>query len=107
MMRRSPMSRRDEHERQNRCAELEMKYIHHWVDHLGRNRYRFRRRGFPGVELPVDGDPNSPEFLAVYFAALRGEKTNAALAAVAARASSGTVATAVEEFLASTTFNSA
>src|SRR6516225_2366541 len=87
-------------------AELEMKYIHHWVDHLGRNRYRFRRRGFPGVELPVDGDPNSREFLAVYFAALRGEKTNAALAAVAAKAGSGTVSTAVEEFLASTTFNS-
>jgi len=85
----------------------ELKYIHHWVDHLGRNRYRFRRRGFPGIELPVDGDPNSPEFLAVYFAALRGEKTNAALAAVAARAGSGTVATAVEEFLASTTFNNA
>ena len=81
-----------------------MKYIHHWVDHLGRNRYRFRRRGFPGVELPVDGDPNSPEFLAVYFAALKGSKTNAALAAVAARSGSGTVATAVEEFLASTTF---
>jgi integrase len=87
-------------------AELQLKYVHHWVDHLGRRRYRFRRHGHEGVELPVDGDPSSPEFLAVYFAALKGEKTNAALAAVAARGGSGTVATAVEEFLASTTFNS-
>jgi integrase len=85
-------------------AELKLRYIHHWIDHAGRRRYRFRRNGHQGVELPVDGDPNSPEFLAVYFAALKNEKTNAALAAVAAKAGSGTVATAVEEFLASTTF---
>ena len=93
------MSRCDERERQNNMrAELKLKYIHTWVDHLGRNRYRFRRHGFPGVELPVDGNPNSPEFLAVYFAALKGEKTNAALASVAAKSGSGTVASAVEEF---------
>jgi hypothetical protein len=87
-------------------AELKLKYVHHWIDGLGRRRYRFRRNGFPGVELPVDGNPSSAEFLAVYFSALRGEQTNARLAAVAAKAGSGTVATAVEEFLASTTFNS-
>ena len=87
-------------------AQVHLKYVHAWIDHAGRRRYRFRRHGHQGVELPVDGDPNSPEFLAVYFAALRGEKTNAALAAVAAKAGSGTVSTAVEEFLASTTFNS-
>jgi integrase len=85
-------------------AEVQLKYVHAWIDHAGRRRYRFRRNGFPGVELPVDGNPNSPEFLAVYFAALRGEQTNAALAAVAAKSGSGTVATAVEEFIASTTF---
>src|SRR6516165_1518379 len=85
-------------------AQVHLKYVHAWIDHAGRRRYRFRRHGRQGVELPVDGDPNSPEFLAVYFAALKGSKTNAALAAVAARSGSGTVATAVEEFLASTTF---
>jgi integrase len=85
-------------------AQVHLKYVHAWIDHAGRRRYRFRRPGYPGVELPVDGDPNSPEFLAVYFAALRNEKTNARLAADAARAGSGSVSIAVEEFLASTTF---
>src|SRR6516164_3923186 len=87
-------------------VKCELRYVNDWVDDLGRHRYRFRRKGFKGVELPVDADPNSPEFMAAYFAALRGEKTNAALAAVTARGGSGSVATAVEEFLTSTTFNS-
>ena len=86
-------------------VEFRMKYINHWTDHLGRKRYRFRRQGLPGVELPVDGDPSSPEFQAAYHAALRGEKTNAVLAAVAARGGSGTVANAIERYLDSTTFN--
>src|SRR5262249_8458074 len=81
------------------------RYIHHWTDHLGRQRYRFRRRGFPGVELPVDGDPNSPEFQAAYHAALRGEKTDAAVAAITARGGSGSVKDAIEQYLNSTTFN--
>jgi len=85
-------------------AELEMKYVHHWVDHLGRNRYRFRRRGCPGVELPCNGDPSSIEFQAAYHLALRGEKTNAAVVVAAARAGSGTVATAVETYLDSVSF---
>src|SRR5215471_28851 len=54
--------------------QVEMKYIQHWTDHLGRKRYRLRRRGFKRVELPVDGDPDSVEFQAAYYAALRGEK---------------------------------
>ena len=29
-----------------------MKYIYNCTDKLGRKRYRFRRKGFPGVELP-------------------------------------------------------
>jgi site-specific recombinase XerD len=84
---------------------FKMRYIHHWTDHLGRQRYRFRRRGFPGVELPVDGDPNSPEFQAAYHAALRGEKTDAAVAAITARGGSGSVKDAIEQYLNSTTFN--
>src|SRR5262249_19184533 len=81
------------------------KYINHWTDDLGRRRYRFRRKGFPGVELPVDGDPSSPEFQAAYHAALRGEKTNAGLVAVAARGGSGSVGGAISSYLGSTSFN--
>jgi len=86
-------------------VEFKMKYIHHWIDDLGRHRYRFRRKGLPGVELPVDSDPNSVEFQAAYHAALRGEKTNAAVAAITARGGSGSVKDAIERYLDSTTFN--
>jgi hypothetical protein len=54
-------------------VELKLKFIQHWTDEWGRKRYRFRRKGNPLVELPVDSDPNSLEFQAAYFAALRGE----------------------------------
>jgi integrase/recombinase XerD len=87
-------------------VEFKMRYINHWIDDLGRHRYRFRRKGFPGVELPVDGDPNSLEFAACYYAALRGERTNAALATVIARGGSGSVGDAIQQYLDSTTFNS-
>jgi site-specific recombinase XerD len=86
-------------------VELELQHIQHWVDHLGRKRYRFRRRGYPRVELPVNSDPNSPEFQAAYHAAMRGEKLADALSAVAARGGSGTVNNAITQYLASTTFN--
>ena len=76
-------------------VELKMRYINHWIDDLGRHRYRFRRKGFQGVELPVDSDPNSVEFQAAYHAAMRGEKLADALNAVAARGGSGTVNNAV------------
>jgi integrase len=85
--------------------ELRMKYIQAWIDHLGRRRYRFRRRGFQRVELPVDGDPSSPEFQAAYHAALRGEIPGEAIAAVAARGGSGSVRDAIAQYLDSTTFN--
>jgi hypothetical protein len=85
--------------------QVEMKYIQHWTDHLGRKRYRLRRRGFKRVELPVDGDPDSVEFQAAYYAALRGEKPSEAVAAVAARGGSGSVKDAIERYLDSTTFN--
>lgn len=87
-----------------KIAEINLPYIWHWTDKLGRHRYRFRRCGFPGVELPVDSDPASPEFQAAYHAALRGEKVADALAAVAARGGSGTIGAAVEHYLNSTTF---
>jgi integrase len=85
--------------------ELKMQYVQSWEDHLGRRRYRFRRAGYPRVELPVDSDPASPEFQAAYHAAMRGEKTNAAVAAVAARGGSGSVKNAVDQYVSSTTFH--
>jgi integrase len=84
--------------------QVRLKFINTWTDHLGRQRYRFRRRGFPHVELPVDSDPNSPEFMSAYTAALRGERVDDAIAAVTARGGSGTVVNAIEQFLNSTTF---
>jgi integrase len=86
-------------------VELELQHIQHWVDHLGRKRYRFRRRGYPRVELPVNSDPNSPEFQAAYHAAMKGQKLADALSAVAARGGSGTVNNAIAQYLGSTTFN--
>jgi integrase/recombinase XerD len=86
-------------------VDFKMKYINDWIDDLGRHRYRFRRKGFPGVELPVDSDPNSLEFQAAYHAALRGETTSAAIATVTARGGSGSVGDAVRQYLDSTTFN--
>jgi site-specific recombinase XerD len=84
-------------------VELELRHIQHWVDHLGRKRYRFRRRGYPRVELP--GDVRSAEFMAAYHAAMKGQKLADALSAVAARGGSGTVNNAITQYLASTTFN--
>jgi integrase len=87
-------------------VQLKMKYINTWTDHLNRKPFRFRRRGFPRIELPVDSDPSSPEFQAAYHAALAGRQTDAAVVAVAARGGSGTVANAVREYLDSATFHS-
>jgi site-specific recombinase XerD len=82
-----------------------MKYVQSWEDHLGRQRYRFRRAGYPRVELPVDSDPASPEFQAAYHAAMKGEKPAEAMAAVTARGGSGTVKDAIDRWHDSTTFN--
>jgi integrase/recombinase XerD len=86
-------------------VEFKMKYIQHWTDDLGRKRYRFRRNGYPRVELPVNSDPSSPEFQAAYHAALRGEKSEHALAMVVARGGSGSVKDAIEQYLKSATFH--
>src|SRR5262249_16375859 len=77
----------------------------HWTDEHGRKRYRFRRQGYPRVELPVNSEPSSPEFQAAYHAALRGEATKQALAIVATRGGSGSVKDAIDRYLNSATFN--
>jgi len=86
-------------------VKTKLRYINDWIDDLGRHRYRFRRKGYPGVELPVDSDPSSAEFMAAYFAALRGEHTDMAVAAVTARGGTGSVGDAVRMYLDSTSFN--
>jgi integrase len=86
-------------------VEFRMKYVQHWTDEHGRQRYRFRRNGYPRVELPVNSDPSSPEFQAAYHAALRGEAAKQALAIVATRGGSGSVKDAIDRYLNSTTFN--
>jgi integrase len=86
-------------------VELELRYVQSWTDHAGRRRYRFRRRGYPRIELPTNADPRSPEFQAAYHAALAGRQMDAAVAAVTARGGSGTVNAAITAYLASTTFN--
>jgi hypothetical protein len=86
-------------------AELNLKYLDGFFDKKkNRQRWRVRRKGFPYIELPPNGDPSSPEFLAAYYAALRGEQPNDAAAAVAACGGSGSVKDAVEKYLNSTTF---
>jgi integrase len=81
---------------------MSLKYVQGpWIDELGRTRCRFRRKGHPGVELP---DPNSPQFLPAYFAALHGQTATAVQAVAAARAGVGTVESVVVEYLASVEF---
>lgn len=82
-------------------VEFKMKYVHHFVDEHGRHRYRVRRNRRHIGELPVNGDPNSAEFQARYHAILRGEKPQAAVAKVSA---SGSVKSAIEQYLDSATF---
>lgn len=84
--------------------ELKMKFVQHWVDALGRKRYRLRRRGFPRIELPVNGDPASPEFQAAYHAALRGNKPGEMVAAITARGGTGSIKDALDQYFNSATF---
>lgn len=48
------------------------KYCHGYEDRHGKVRWYFRRAGFPRVPLP--GLPWSPEFMAAYEKAAKGEK---------------------------------
>jgi len=81
-----------------------MKFVQHWVDHLNRHRYRIRRAGKLLGELPVNGDPSSPEFMAAYHAILRGEKPGQAIADATAQGGSGSVKDALDRYFVATTF---
>jgi hypothetical protein len=74
------------------------KYVQAWVDHDGRARCYFRRRGYPLVQLR--GLPWSPSFMAAYEAALTGPRT----AIGAGRIKPGSVSAVVAEYLDSQQF---
>ncbi len=51
------------------------KYVHSFIDNRGKRRWRYYRRGYPSEYLP---NPDSPEFVERYAAALqRGKKKRA------------------------------
>jgi integrase len=71
-----------------------LRYVQAWVDRsTGRPRYRFRRRGFPSIELP--GMPGTAEFMAAYQAAM----ANAPRAIGIKRNAPGSVAYVVAAYL--------
>src|SRR5258705_8114270 len=74
------------------------KYVQAWVDHDGRARCYFRRRGYPVAQLR--GLPWSPSFMAAYEAALTGPRT----AIGAGRIKPGSVAAVVAEYFDSQKF---
>ncbi len=76
------------------------KHVHGYVDRHGRARFYLRRKGQPQIPLP--GLPWSPQFTAVYEAALSAEPTKTI--AVANRIRKGTVAALVHSYLNSITF---
>jgi len=75
------------------------KYVHGFMDRHGKPRFYFRRAGFKRVPLP--GLPWSPEFMAAYDAALKGE---ARVAIGAGRTKPGTVNDVVVRYLSSSAF---
>src|SRR5262245_8326456 len=75
---------------------IRLKYVRHWVDRkTGRCYARLRRPGLPEISLP--GVIGSPEFMAGYHAALRGEQPAPVVAI--ARSGKGTVSAAVAEYV--------
>jgi integrase len=75
-------------------------YVHGFVDRHGRPRFYYRRDGFKQAPLP--GLPWSPEFMAAYEAAMRGE--GAPIEIGASRTKPGTVSAAVITYYASVAF---
>src|SRR5262245_26547403 len=77
------------------------KYVHGFLDRHGKPRFYFRRAGFKRMPLP--GLPWSPEFMAAYEAALKGEAKPIEIGAN--RTKPGTVNDAVIRYLRSVAFS--
>lgn len=58
-------------------AKIDLPWVQAFSDRHGRQRYYFRRRGYPRVALP--DDPGSPEFSAAYTAAQRASERMAGM----------------------------
>jgi len=74
-----------------RGIQVKLRYVNQYRDRHGKLRRYFRRPGSKRVPLP--GSPNSPEFMAVYQAALTGAAQRQPIGA--ARNAPGSVASAV------------
>jgi hypothetical protein len=79
------------------------KYTHGFIDRHGRARWYFRREGKKGVAL--SGLPWSPEFMAGYEDAMRGD-TNPKPEIGAGRTKPGTFDALIVRFYSSTIFKS-
>ena len=84
---------------------INLKYLKTWYDaKRDRTRFAIRRKGQPLVELKVNSDPRTPEFLEAYFAALRCEPMRAAAADLMQQGGFGSVRDGVARYLASEAF---
>src|SRR5262245_49623238 len=78
-------------------VKIRLKYVQHWVDKKTGGTYCFLRRpGHDRVRLP--GLPGTPEFMAGYYAAIKGEQPAAAIEA--ARKVSHMIDGAIKHYLA-------
>jgi integrase len=81
---------------------IKMKYVDAFFNRKSGRTYAFFRRR--GQRIPLPGLIGSPEFMAAYHAALRGEQPTQAVAAVTARTGPGTINAAVALYLDSNAF---
>jgi integrase len=77
-------------------TKIRLEFVQAFVDRHGRPRHYFRRRGFKRVPLP--GVPGSPEFMAVYQAAI-GAESYPRIDIGASKTTAGTVNAIVAAYL--------
>ena len=85
-------------------STLKLKYIKHYRDRLGIERYYFNRPGSPATPLP--GLPGSRAFMAAYAAALEASEAKVAPPRKAGRVIEGSFADLVNRYYASSGFRS-
>jgi integrase len=79
---------------------IQLKHVNRFKDRHGKVRHYFRKPGCPTIALP--GEPDSPEFLQAYLAAVTGAPAPAT--AIAPRGARGTVDALVTDYLGSAAF---
>lgn len=78
------------------------KYVHSFVDRHGSPRFYYRREGYKRIALP--GLPWSPEFMAAYEAAAKGDRMFAEIGA--SRTKTGTVNAVIVAYYSDLSFSS-